>query len=634
MSYDFARFRLVVRRFQMKRRVFCTVLALLLAIAASVLSMPSSFAARTAGTYILPLFETSDTHGYLAETSGSSCQYRLAYISDKVKDVRGHGDAYRSDLALLLDGGDIYQGYALSNLLDGQSLAAAYELMDYDAVTIGNHEFDWGIENTVQSDRTMIDSSLEGASIVNDTPVVISNLYLNGDKVTFAQDYVIVEKTATDGAGSELPVRIGVIGFAEDYSSSIMYKKFTGAGYSIVPDISIVESIAHKLEASGACDATVLLCHAPAQEVALGLSDDTDIDLVLGGHTHVNDCGRTDSGIPYIQPANNGQAYCYAEMTFSLTEDGVVFGGVQNAGCQSTVVDIERLYDLPDNVEELDSAVIALSNVAAAMIYDILNTEVGYITVPVLRNTYIPGSGDRSCTAGNWMASIIRRGVGADVGFVNAGGIRMDITLLEGQEKRGITRSDIYAMFPFENALYCYELTYEDLLTLLQYSLTDNGRRVFSRIDGIDCYFSEEKVNAIVTADGETVYANGEWKDDWRERTLLVCVSEYLATTDRPSGDVHNPLLEWNETERLLSSDTIDIEAALALLSDEAANNGGHLFIDERPHYISGVYEAPEESPNTGDDSNVVLWTGIMVLALAGIVTINATCRKRGHKTY
>lgn len=126
--------------------------------------MPPSVSAYEAGIYTLPLFETSDTHGYLAETFGKNCQYRLAYICDKIKDIRGRGDAYRSDLALLLDGGDIYQGYALSNLLGGQSLAAAYELMDYDAVTIGNHEFDWGIENTVQSDRTMIDSALDGAA--------------------------------------------------------------------------------------------------------------------------------------------------------------------------------------------------------------------------------------------------------------------------------------------------------------------------------------------------------------------------------------------------------------------------------------------------------------------------------------
>ena len=65
--------------------------------------MPLPLSSHAEGTYTLPLFETSDTHGYLADTSGNDYKYRLAYICDKVKDVRGRGDAYRSDLALLLD---------------------------------------------------------------------------------------------------------------------------------------------------------------------------------------------------------------------------------------------------------------------------------------------------------------------------------------------------------------------------------------------------------------------------------------------------------------------------------------------------------------------------------------------------
>ena len=110
--------------------------------------------------YILPVFMSSDVHGYIAEKNGSNYQYLLSYISDKVKDVRGYGEDYDKDRALLLDGGDIYQGNTMSNLLNGNSLAAAFKLMDYDAVTIGNHEFDWGIENTVDSDSTMMDSNL------------------------------------------------------------------------------------------------------------------------------------------------------------------------------------------------------------------------------------------------------------------------------------------------------------------------------------------------------------------------------------------------------------------------------------------------------------------------------------------
>ena len=584
----------------MKQKIRKKALSLLLAVLLTSAALPLQPSVLAADTFTLPLFETSDTHGYLADTTGADVQYKLAYISDKVQDVRGHGAACRSDLAMLLDGGDIYQGNSLSNLLNGQSLAAAYELMDYDAVTIGNHEFDWGIENTVQADRTMMDSALEGAAMVNDTPVVISNLFCNGEKVSFAQDYVILEKTAVDSAGNELPVKIAVIGFAEDYASSIMYSKFTGAGYSIVSDFSIPEAIAAALEAEGACDATVLLCHAPADEMAGGLSETTAIDLVLGGHSHINICGQTENGLPYIQPACYGGAYAYAELTFSQTSGTAVFNGVQNSGCRSTTDNPDLLLDLPENAGELDGAVVALSDIAIGMIYDILHSEIGYITVPALRYDYLPGSGKRSTTAGNWMSSIIRRGTGADVGFVNGGGIRMDINIPEGQDRKSVRASDVYAMFPFENRLYCYELTYEEFLTLLQYALTESGASLLSRMDGIDCYFTEETVNAIVTAEGEAVYVNGVWKDGWREKTLRVGVSEYVATTDRPAGNFHNPLLAWSETERLISNETVDVEAALSVLAAEAAQSGGLLYIDDQPHLICSSYEAPE-TPGTPD---------------------------------
>jgi 2',3'-cyclic-nucleotide 2'-phosphodiesterase (5'-nucleotidase family) len=78
----------------------------------------------------------------LANIVDDDTQYLLAYISDKVQDVRGHGADAKKEYAVLLDGGDIYQGNTLSSRFNGSSLSAAYNLMGYDAVALGNHEFD------------------------------------------------------------------------------------------------------------------------------------------------------------------------------------------------------------------------------------------------------------------------------------------------------------------------------------------------------------------------------------------------------------------------------------------------------------------------------------------------------------
>ena len=122
---------------------------------------------ETDTVYYLPVMETSDIHGYIADNSGIMPLYVLSYISDKAKDIRGYGENYRKEKLLLLDAGDIYQGNTLSNLLNGDSLSAAYQMMGYDVVTIGNHEFDWGIENMIDSDKTMKDFEVDQIKGVN-----------------------------------------------------------------------------------------------------------------------------------------------------------------------------------------------------------------------------------------------------------------------------------------------------------------------------------------------------------------------------------------------------------------------------------------------------------------------------------
>ena len=66
------------------------------------------------GEYVLPLIQTTDMHGYVVNTDNNgNVHYRLAYIADKVEDIRrGAGESS----LLLLDGGDLYQGASISNL--------------------------------------------------------------------------------------------------------------------------------------------------------------------------------------------------------------------------------------------------------------------------------------------------------------------------------------------------------------------------------------------------------------------------------------------------------------------------------------------------------------------------------------
>ena len=552
-----------------------------------------------AGDYLLPLIETTDIHGHIVDASTDTVHYRLAYIADKVKDIRGHGGAYNKERLLLLDGGDLYQGTTISNLQQGKPIYVSFDKMEYDAVALGNHDFDWGIENMVDPDATLLDYEYNGGRYVNEVPVVCANLYQYGNRVSCTKDYVIVEKTAVNPRGGYVNVKICIIGFAEDYSLSIIASQFTGKGYSISENYSVANSIATELETTGQCDATILLTHGAADKAAERLGESTDVDLVLGGHTHRTASGQTSWGLPYLQAGKKSENYAYAELQFRVDNNGnISFTSVNDQ--QTIAVDATRdQHTSPDqNAQDLDDDILSLSNDALTNISEQLEKIVGHINVNAT-NHFIDGSGERASIMGNWMGDIMQRIGNADVALLNRTSIRTHFPL-DGQPTRNITVSNIYDMFPFGNQIYVFRITYAELLQLFEYSMTSSGKILLTQMTGIDCHFtSTEKTSSsgstyhqyavhTLVKDGTTIYQEGKWTSDWPSRSLTVATTSYVATTDREDHHthLHNPLVEWCETPRLIANDLIDNENALRVLTAEAETNNGLLSIDTRPHFI------------------------------------------------
>ena len=552
-----------------------------------------------AGDYLLPLIETTDIHGLIVDNSTDTLHYRMAYIADKVKDIRGHGGAYKKERLLLLDGGDLYQGTTISNLQQGKPIYVSFDKMEYDAVALGNHDFYWGFENMVDPDATLLDYEYNGGYYVNEVPVICANLYQHGNRVSSTKDYVIVEKTAANPRGGSVKVKICIIGFAEDYSLSIMASQFSGKGYSIQENYSIANTLASELEASGQCDATILLTHGAADKAAERLGDSTVVDLVLGGHTHRTLSGQTSWGLPYLQAGKKSENYAYAELQFRVDNNGnISFTSVNDQ--QTIAVDATRdLHTYQgQNAQDLDDDILSISDNAISEISGQLSRVIGHITVNASKY-FIEGSGERASVMGNWMGDIIQRIGKADIAFLNSTSIRTYFSL-DGQPSRNITVANVYDMFPFGNPIYVFRITYAELLQLFEYSMTGSGKILLTQMTGIDCHFTgtehtssagstyyEYAVHSLVK-NGTTIYQNGQWTSDWPSRTLTVAVSEYVATTDREDRytHLHNPFVEWCKTSRLISNNLIDNENAISVLTAEAEANNGLLSIDTRPHFI------------------------------------------------
>lgn len=165
---------------------------------------------------------------------------------------------------LLFDAGDFVQGTPYFNLFHGRVEAQAMNLMKYDAGTLGNHEFDYGLDSLKM--------------IVKKLNFPILNCNYDFSETVLKDDikpYVILKRFG---------LKIGVLGVGVDPEGLIQKNKYEGMLFK--PAISSVNFYAKILKDSKKCDLVVCLSH-------LGYNDDIklaeqskNVDIIIGGHSH------------------------------------------------------------------------------------------------------------------------------------------------------------------------------------------------------------------------------------------------------------------------------------------------------------------------------------------------------------
>lgn len=165
---------------------------------------------------------------------------------------------------LLFDAGDFVQGTPYFNLFHGRVEAQAMNLMKYDAGTLGNHEFDYGLDTLKM--------------IVKKLNFPILNCNYDFSETVLKDDikpYVILKRFG---------LKIGVLGVGVDPEGLIQKNKYEGMLFK--PAISSVNFYAKILKDSKKCDLVVCLSH-------LGYNDDIklaeqskNVDIIIGGHSH------------------------------------------------------------------------------------------------------------------------------------------------------------------------------------------------------------------------------------------------------------------------------------------------------------------------------------------------------------
>ena len=256
----------------------------------------------------LRLIATSDLHAcllpydYCADRAISGRS--LSDISHQIAVARAEAPN-----SLLFDNGDFLQGNALADYIANarrrrrpHPVIAAFNTLKYDAVTLGNHEFNYGLG--------FLSAALSRANF----PIVSANITTRLGKSpsrdkTFVPPFAILKREVTDSAGRPHKLRIGVIGFAPP-QIEVWDRDHLGGRIRMRDIIASAKAWLPRLRARGA-DVIIALAHSGIgpvepedgmENAATALASLPEIDAVIAGHSHMAFPGPGIGSGPGIDP--------------------------------------------------------------------------------------------------------------------------------------------------------------------------------------------------------------------------------------------------------------------------------------------------------------------------------------------
>lgn len=217
----------------------------------------------------LTILHTNDVHSRLdpfpmdgSRNAGKGGVVARAAMIKQIREEEEH--------VLLLDAGDIFQGTPYFNFYKGEPEIKAMTAMGYDAATMGNHDFDGGLENFA--------TQLGNANF----PLIICNYDFTGTPMEQKfQPYKIFRR-------GRLKIGVTGVGIA---LSGLVPEKLSGNTQYLDP-VKQVNEVAYRLKKKESCDMVICLSHLGYKYDENRVSDrilameSENINLILGGHTH------------------------------------------------------------------------------------------------------------------------------------------------------------------------------------------------------------------------------------------------------------------------------------------------------------------------------------------------------------
>ena len=482
-------------------------------------------ASTSASNDTVTVLHTNDVHGRMVEDDRNGV-IGDALLSGIVNDSRSKGTT------LVFDSGDSFQGLPISNSSKGEDMASIMNAVGFDAMTVGNHEFDFGLDQLRRLSKQI------------NFPIITSNVYVDG--VRLFQPSTIVDKTP--GVDGDEVVVIGVT--TPETATKTHPRNITGVSFTdpITEVKAVVDQVESNARAEGKEYKTyIVLSHlgidttTPVEwrgsTLAEALSNYAPLKgkrvLVLDGHSHTLHTATYGDNVTYNQTGsylnNVGRVVYNSDRILShgvISHDEAKKNYQVNPTVKTMIDDIQAKY-------KADSSKVVIENSPVKLSGDRMDVRV------------------RETNLGNVVAdSLLDYGQSAfthksNLAVTNGGGLRETIA-----KDKPITKGDIIAVLPFGNSVAQIQVTGQNIHDMFVKSLgsilqvdesgktvlDENGQPLlepsggFLHVSGDRVYYDttlqeEKRILSIDIFDPET----GSYKPLNTDETYYLVTNDFLA---------------------------------------------------------------------------------------------------------
>lgn len=589
------------------------------------------------------ILHTNDVHGRIVEEKGVIGDAKLATVIEQER-------AKSNQNTLVVDAGDAFQGLPISNSTKGEARAEILNQMQYDAMAVGNHEFDFGLDEVKKYKEILKFPLLSSNTYVNGARLFEASTIVDKDKTVEGDEFVVIGVTTPETATKTHPKNIKGVTFTDPISEVN----------------KVIEEVQAKARAEGKdYKHYVVLAH---------LGVDTTTPVEWRGSTLAEALSKNPRLKGKRVTVIDGHSHTVASTTYG---DNVTYNQtgsyLHNVG--KVIYKSRQLLGNPTLIAAADAKKLPANPTVEKLVKDIKQKYDAENAVEIVSNSPVELNGDREnvrvreTNLGNVVAdSLYQYGQTGfshptDIAVTNGGGLRE--TIAKGKP---ITKGNVIAVLPFGNTISQIQVTGQQVLDMFEKSLgsilqvdkdgkkvlDENGQPLlepsggFLQVSGVKVYYdtnlpSGKRVLAIQVknrttgrydlldlaktyylATNDFLAAGGDgytMLGGAREEgpSMDAAFEEYLKTADLTQYEKINP------NSRTISVDSTTFSLPVETPQTNAAANDATtnvpLTYEVAGQFSKKAVVSEKALPNTGSEQSIFLLLMGMVAGLAGILS-------------